>query len=154
MLGLGWPHERIDENGTPTSFKIFGAGRNAGRGDIPVIEDLLTNMISLPTAGQRLEKLSRMSIMLFRDAEGTEPISAKIPAKKWLAFQTDRDARRYCLHDGRWYLLDEEYAAILQHRTQEIFDRDHGLGNLPEWPGGADEAAYNKILPWRERIKK
>lgn len=145
MLGMGWPHERISDNGTPTSFKVFGAGRTEVEDDVPQMDDIL-NRLPKSSAAERLERLSRLSIMLFRDAEGTEAMSPRIPARKWLAYQADREARRYCLHDGRWYLLDQNYAEIVKKRTEDIFSRDPGLGLLPEWPEGADEEAYNKIL--------
>jgi uncharacterized protein (TIGR04141 family) len=144
-LGLSWPHERIDENGTPTSYRILGAGRSeAGVQDgTPELEQMLTQ-VRKAEAGKRLERLKGMRIQLFRDADGDEPISTAIPGLKWLAFETEADGKRYCLHDGSWYLMNQNYAQRLKNRTQAIFDRDPGLV-LPEWPSGADEAAYNAL---------
>ncbi|MFL6137383.1 MAG: DUF6119 family protein [Frankiaceae bacterium] len=144
-LGLSWPHERIDENGTPSSFKIFGAGRKAAKvqDGIPNLESVLQPITSAqPTA--RAALLDSMRIQLFRDADGEEPISPAIPLRKWLAFETDRDGKRYCLHDGNWYLMNQDYAEKLKKRTEAIFARDPGI-KLPEWPAGQNEGEYNNL---------
>jgi uncharacterized protein (TIGR04141 family) len=143
-LSLSWPHERIDENSPPASFKVYGAGRRAAKPQdgIPELDTLLELLKKAPD-GQRVPSLQRMKVMLFRDADATEPISQAIPAVKWIAFETDRDGKRYCLHDGRWYLMDQDYAEKLRARTQSILDQTPPL-TLPDWPAGMDEAAYNR----------
>lgn len=144
-LGLSWPHERIDENGTPTSFKIMGAGRARAHihDGTPELGALLD---SLPTdkPDERLDRLKRLRVQLFRDANGEEPISTAIPGLRWLSFETEIDGKRYCLHDATWYLMDQDYARRLRERTQAIFEHDPGIC-LPEWPPGVDEAGYNAL---------
>lgn len=144
-LGLSWPHERIDENGTPTSFRVLGAGRSEAKvqDGTPELEQVLAQ-VRKAASGKRLERLKGMRIQLFRDADGDEPISTAIPGLKWLVFETEADGKRYCLHDGAWYLMNQDYAKKLRNRTRAIFDRDPGFA-LPEWPSGADEAAYNAL---------
>lgn len=144
-LGLSWPHERIDENGTPTSFKIMGAGR--GRAQIQDgTPELGTLLEALPTdkPDERLDRLKRLRVQLFRDADGEEPISTAIPGLRWLSFETEIEGKRYCLHDATWYLMDQDYARRLRERTQTIFERNPGIC-LPEWPPGVDEAGYNAL---------
>lgn len=146
-LSLSWPHERIEENSPATSFKIRGAGHSASRkvydGD-PTLSDLLAPLAKAGK-GKRLESLKAVRVMLYRDADATEPISAAIPGLHWLAFETDRDGKRYCLHDGRWYLMDQDYAEKLRARTQAILDRKPSF-NLPDWPLGDAESVYNHHL--------
>lgn len=146
-LSLSWPHERIEENSPPTAFKIYGTGRSTSRtvydGD-PELSDLLEALGKAPR-GKRVEALRAMRVMLFRDTDGKEPISAAIPAVHWLAFETDRDGKRYCLHDGRWYLMDQDYAARLQARTEELFRRKPEFA-LPDWSLDDSERVYNQRL--------
>jgi uncharacterized protein (TIGR04141 family) len=144
-LGLSWPHERIDENGTPTSFKIMGAGRAWAHVQDGTPElGFLLDALSTDKPDERLDRLKRMRVQLFRDADGEEPISTAIPGLKWLAFETEAEGKRYCLHDATWYLMDQDYARRLRERTQAIFDRDPGI-SLPEWPPGMNEAGYNVL---------
>jgi uncharacterized protein (TIGR04141 family) len=143
-LGLAWPHERVEENGTPSSFRVSGIGRGSR-----VVQDgtpeLLTLTEPLLASKDPIADLHRIKIQLFRDEAGDEPISAAIPAVRWLAFETDFDGQRYCLHDGSWFLMDQKYADRLKALTKAIFDRGPLL-NLPEWPPGDDEEAYNKLV--------
>ncbi|WP_336924189.1 DUF6119 family protein [Aquipuribacter sp. SD81] len=146
-LSLSWPHERIEENSPPTSFKLRGVGRSPSRkvhdGD-PRLSDLL-DAVGKVAKGKRLEALKGLRVMLFRDADATEPISAAIPGLQWLAFETDRDGKRYCLHDGRWYLMDQGYAEKLLARTAAILAREPAF-QFPDWPLGEPEKAYNQRL--------
>lgn len=143
-LALSWPHERIDENGTASSFKLLGAGRTSVQDSIPELGTILEPLDGL-SLEERLEKIDRLQIILFRDADGDEPISAAIQARKWLAFETREDGRRYCLHDGYWYRMASDYAAKLHRKVIEIFDRDSGI-RMPDWPvdNHEDEANYNR----------
>ncbi|MBG6059971.1 hypothetical protein IWX89_003444 [Cryobacterium sp. MP_M3] len=66
-LALSWPHERIEENGTPTSFKIIGNGRNEAQDGTPELSDLLPLITELPHA-QQADELTRLGIMLFGES--------------------------------------------------------------------------------------
>jgi uncharacterized protein (TIGR04141 family) len=144
-LAMSWPHERVDENGTPTSFRVLGAGRgNTGPfDDVPSLAILLEALRS-HASGDVLEAAVALRVQLFRDADGDDAISGAIPVRTWLAFEVDLDGRRYCLHDGRWYLMDQDYAARLQRQVQAIFDRPSEIV-LPPWTSDlAEEQHYNK----------
>lgn len=145
LLALSWPHERIDENGTPVAFKITGVGRSGVRDNLPVLNDLIVPIRSFEEDEQR-EQLDRLGVILFKDAAGDEPLSPRIPVRKWLSFQTDLEGRRFCLHDGRWYAMDKPYADQVRERTTSIFDQGPGVQNLPDWPAGASEADYNELV--------
>jgi uncharacterized protein (TIGR04141 family) len=144
-LGLSWPHERIDENGTPTSFKVYGLGHQAAapQDGLPALETFLEPLADA-AAGERVERLKKIKVMLYRDADATDSMSNLIPGLRWIAFETDADGRRYCLHDGHWYLMNQQYAERLRQQAQRIFDRDPGLA-LPDWPAGQHEDEYNKL---------
>jgi uncharacterized protein (TIGR04141 family) len=82
---------------------------------------------------------------VFRDDAGEDAISTAIPGIRWLAFEADQDGKRYCLHDGRCYLMDQDYAKKLRAQTKAIFDRGPGI-DLPEWQPDTDEAGYNTLV--------
>lgn len=144
-IGLSWPHERIDENGTPTSFRIHSGGRRfAGAHEgLPDLAAVLAPLEAL-AVDERLERLKRMHVQLFSDSDGEDAVSGAIPAIRWITFEHDQEGKRYCLHDGNWYLMNQDYAERLRVQVQAIFDRDAGI-SLPQWPSGVHEDGYNKL---------
>lgn len=141
LLGLSWPHERIDENGTASTFSLSGAGRSNVRAQDGTPE-LDTILQAVRNDADPLNRLKRIKIQLYGDAAGQNPISTAIPGLRWVAFETDQNGKRYCLHDGSWYLMDQDYAEKLAKRVDAIFGRGSHV-KLPEWPSGYDEADYN-----------
>lgn len=143
-LGTAWPHESVNENGTPTSFAVKKRGtRKIIREGLPTIDDLC----SAVDATNVLDSLDVVKIQLYSDPDGQNPISTDIPLRKWIAFETRLDGHKYFLHDGRWYRIDNAYAAQLQRQVQAIFDRQSSL-QLPPWPTRPDgklihEQEYN-----------
>lgn len=110
--------------------------------DTPTL-DHLCEAIETKDSDDRQGAAATLRVQLFRDADAAEPVSTAISVRKWLAFETDFDGQRYCLHEGRWYQMDQRYAERLHARTQEIFARDPGF-SLPEWTTGhTNEKAYN-----------
>lgn len=146
LLALSWPHEKIDENGTPSSFKLMGFGRSEPQDDVPTLPSILTPIRAVST-NERQQQLERTAVMLFRDSDGKDPISPRIPARRWLAFQAEVDDRRFNLHDGKWYAMEKSYAEQVKERTAEIFELGPGVSKIPNWPASAsDEASYNTLL--------
>ena len=144
-LALGWPHERIDDNGTPSSHKLIGTG-NRGVGpsdDLPTLEELVAALRS-KRPDDPLAAASSIKVQLYRDADGKEPICVAIPAKHWLFFEVTMDGIRYCFLDSRWYAMDTDYAQRLQTHVDEIFARAAPV-SLPNWNESQcpDEVAYN-----------
>lgn len=147
-LGLAWPHERVDENGTPDSWKpknLWPRGRNQARQGQPDWSDIQEALYQAPE-GQRLTRLKQASIQLCRDAQGEEPISQAIPLKKWIAFETDLDDQTYSLYDGSWYQIHHNYAENINRRTDEIFEKSTDDLAFSPWEADDDEEAYNKKL--------
>lgn len=143
-LGLAWPNERIDENGTPDSWQLRGVpdqarGAIQGQPDWETVRDAIQ---ALPQ-GSRVDRLDRASIQLFSDPEGTEAISAAIPLRKWIAFELEREGSTYVLYDGRWYRVDTDYGELVRARVQTLFERSEAWA-LPPWPRGEDEREYNE----------
>jgi len=156
LLTLSFPHELIDEYGKAEAFKLLGTRERGRRDYLPTLEDLLKPIKSVPEE-QRLDKMGRISVLLFENLDDEAPSSPKIPLKKWLAFQTEVGDNRYFLHHGRWYLMDRNYADVVKRRVREIFDRGPLLQDLPVWEltdqGSEEEKkrknselAYNKKL--------
>ncbi|TKJ28481.1 DUF6119 family protein [Blastococcus sp. CCUG 61487] len=143
LLTTAWPHERINDNGMPDSFKIKGRGGKSGDG-VPTIDDFRVVLEDEPAA-TKLDRLRRLKVQLYRDAGATEPMSQEIPADRWLAFEVHENHRRFVFHDGRWFQMDQQYAERLHERVRRIFDRTPPV-QLPTWPEGMDEAAYNKYV--------
>lgn len=147
-IGLAWPHERVDENGTPDSWiprNLWPRGENTARQGQPEWSEISGVLGTYPT-GQRLDRLDRASIQLFRDSGGQEPISQAIPLRRWVAFQTELDGRAYALYDGAWYQIHHEYANNIDSRTRAIFAKTVDDIEFPLWSNANDEAAYNLQL--------
>jgi len=147
QIALGWPHKRINDNGTPSSFKLIGTGERGVevRDDLPTLKDLL-KAIKKKTPDDPLSGASSIKVLLFRDSDGNEPMSTAIPAINWLFFEVQLDGIRYCLFDSRWYAMDTNYAEHLQVHVDEIFKRPPSI-NLPDWDVAiySDENAYNSM---------
>lgn len=147
-IGLAWPHERVDENGTPDSWiprKLWPRGENTVRQGQPEWSEI-SGVLGTYPAGQRLDRVDRASIQLFRDSEGQESISQAIPLRRWVAFQTELDGRFYALYDGAWFQIHHDYADNINGRTQAIFDKTVDDIQFPLWSAAHDEAAYNLQL--------
>ena len=146
-LALGWPHERIDDNGTPSSYKLIGTGvRGAGvSDDLPTLEELVA-ALQAKQPGDPFAAADTIKVQLFRDADGDEPVSAAIPATHWLFYEVTLSGTRYCLLDSRWYAMDTDYAERLQSHVQQIFDRSAPI-SMPTWDTTQyrDENAYNAM---------
>lgn len=144
-VGTAWPHESVNENGTPAAFAVKGRGKVGIRSGVPTVEDIYDVL----DPANVLASLDKVRIQLYSDPDGDNAISPDIPLRKWIAFETNLDGRRYFLHDGAWYLMDDAYAAQLRQHVQSIFDRRCDL-QLPSWPRTADgkmipEQDYNKL---------
>ena len=146
-LALGWPHERIDDNGTPSSYKLTGTGNRSARvtDDLPTLDELVAALLT-KRPDNPLAAASTIKVQLFRDADGDEPVSAAIPAKHWLFYEVTLCGTRYCLLDSRWYAMDTDYAQRLQSHVKEIFDRPAPI-SMPTWDTTLypDEGAYNAM---------
>lgn len=142
-LGLAWPHETIDEFGTPQAYKLLGTHERAPRDGLPTLDDLLKPVREAPE-GERKKKLDALAVILLENKD--EKLgSGKLPVRKWLSFETDKDERKYFLHSGRWYIMEQDYATAVLERTQEIFSRPSPLPPLPIWTAEHhDELAYNQ----------
>lgn len=146
-LALGWPHERIDENGTPSSHRFRGLRTVSGeqRDGTPDFETILDALIE-KNASDPLDAAKSIKVQLFRDADGEEAMSPDIPALNWLFFEVDLDSTRYCYFDSKWYAVEHDYTTHLTRRIEELFSRPSAV-ELPEWRvvDQPDEAAYNEF---------
>lgn len=146
-VGLAWPHERVDENGTPDSWKpmrLWPGGGNAARQGQPEWADIESALAEEPP-GLRLVRVDRAAIQLCRDAYGQDPVSQAIPLRRWIAFECELEGRAYALYDGSWYQIHHDYAENINDRTRTIFDQGVDLA-FPPWEADDDEEAYNKKL--------
>lgn len=147
-IGLAWPHERVDENGTPDAWmprNLWPRRENTIRQGQPEWSEIAEVLATYP-AGQRLDRIDRASIQLFRDPEGQNPISQAIPLRRWVAFQCELDGRTYALYDGGWYQIHHDYADNINRRTEAIFAKTTDDVEFPVWAQDDDEAAYNVQL--------
>lgn len=146
-IALAWPHEAVDEIGEVQAFQLYGVqrrGRKAIKQDgLPTLDDLLT---PIREAGEieRQHRFNAMSVMLLENTEG-DAKSRKIPAKYWLSFETNLGNKRYFLHGGNWYVIEDDYADVIRRQTEEVFNRQSPLPALPPWTSKhTDELAYNQ----------
>lgn len=147
-VGLAWPHERVEENGTPDSWvprRLWPGRRSEVRPGQPDWSDIRAALEEVPS-GQRLARVESATIQLCRDTEGKDAISQDIPLRRWLAFETELNDRTYALYDGSWYEIHRDYAGNITKRVKELFDRRADDLTFPAWATGHDEDAYNKEL--------
>jgi uncharacterized protein (TIGR04141 family) len=144
-LGLAWPTELADEAVPLSHFVVTGRPRGYGDGgpEEPSLDAVL-DPLRKSQATSRVDRLDRMRVQAFSDED--DPASNLLPARRWLSFEPSIDGHRFCLHDGRWYALDEGLSDRLSERVARVFAAEHPLGELPDWPAGADEAKYNRLL--------
>ncbi|WP_241249028.1 DUF6119 family protein [Agrococcus sp. KRD186] len=147
-IGLSWPHERVDENGTPDSWvprRLWPGRNNAVQSGQPDWNDIRAVLEEFPV-GQRLARVDSATIQLCRDSEGKEPISQAIPLRRWLAFETDLDDRTYALYDGSWYEVHHDYVGNITQRVKDLFDGRVTDLKFPTWAPEDDEDTYNRAL--------
>ncbi len=142
-LGLAWPTEFADEAMPFSHFEISGLPQRGAVAQGHNLEDIVAQLSALPD-GHRFVRLEKMKIQAFSD--DNDPISNLLPARQWLTFETNANDRRFCLHDGRWYVVDEGLDVLLSGRLKLIFNTPSPLGELPFWPADMDEPSYNQVL--------
>lgn len=144
-IGISWPHERINENGTPDSWNLKGLKQGrTGRTlqGIPEWSDIQEYLSGFPVE-DRLNAVGKAKIQLFKDAHGEDAITQDIPLMKWIAFETNLDNSTYCLYDGKWYQIHHDYAQLINTQIRNIFERSSTPPEFPTWNEGEDEEAYN-----------
>lgn len=145
LLGLAWPHERLNAWGPAVSSKVVGIGDGVRRvfADVPGIDDVLEWLRQIPR-GELLNRLDTIRIELYSTAD-PEPgslASSPVALRRWLAFEVKEDGHRYCLHDGRWYRMDDRYLARIDERVNAILATPSAVV-LPSWPTAEHEKDYN-----------
>lgn len=146
-LSIGWPHERVHESGTPSSYRLVGTGRrDIGIGDgLPTLDEIVERVIG-KNPDDPLSATKTIKVQLFRDGDGEEPMSGEIPVINWLFYEIELGSIRYCLFDSFWYAMDTDYAVQLDSRISQIFAREPRV-DLPTWhiADCGDEATYNRM---------
>ncbi|MDF0529580.1 TIGR04141 family sporadically distributed protein [Tsukamurella sp. 8F] len=144
-LGLSWPHETLDEFGIAQAHKITGAGGRGVTDGLPSFEDIIAPL-------KKYERnmwpimLAKLAVFLYESTDPNTLTSARLPLRKWLTYETEKEGKRYFLHSGTWYIMDQTYADSVGRRTHEIFEKDAPISDLQVWRSGVDEAAYNEEL--------
>lgn len=145
-IGLSWPHERLDLHGPVISCKATGFGDRQARifDGLPTFDDVLEWFTGqTPTAVHH--RLTSIALELHGEAVPTPATAVSSPVKirNWLTFEVRDGARRYSLHDGAWYRMDDKYLERIDQRVEDILAQPAGI-TLPVWPSGMDEDGYNK----------
>jgi uncharacterized protein (TIGR04141 family) len=144
-LGMSWPHERLDVYGPVMSIKVIGLGDRRRRvfEQTPDISDVIEWFADVPRQ-EILDRLRTVKIELHGEAEpqSNTLVSTPVPLRRWLAFEVEEDNKRFCLHDGSWYRMDDQYLARIDERVGEILAEPPSL-TLPPW-GEEHEDAYNE----------
>ncbi|MDF2664255.1 MAG: hypothetical protein K0R81_105 [Microbacterium sp.] len=144
-LGVSWPHERLDVYGPVMSVKVTGFGDRQRRvsEQTPEIGDVLGWFADVPRE-EILDRLKMVRVELHSDADPQSHTLAAtpVPLRRWLAFEVEEGNQRFCLHDGSWYRMDDQYLARIDARVKEILAEPASL-HLPPW-GPEHEDVYNK----------
>lgn len=149
-LTLSWPHDRLRLDGEPDYMKVWVPGTDpivtAGTMTLEVLFDCIARWRSKERS--TLDLLDAVKIELFDD-EGCKPaaaVSRKLALRTWLAFEVVNQDERFCLHDGRWYQMDQDYLNRIDRAVSEIFATQPNVELLPWSSNLDDEDAYNKAL--------
>ncbi|WP_353113283.1 DUF6119 family protein [Microbacterium sp.] len=144
-LGVSWPHERLDSHGPAMSVKVNGLGDRKRRffDQAPDITEVVEWFRAVPREAI-LDRLKSVKLELHSEAEpqGHTLVSTPVSLRRWLAFEVEEDGQRFCLHDGNWYRMDDQYLARIDERVREILAEPPSL-TLPPW-GDEHEAVYNQ----------
>lgn len=142
-LSIAWPHETVDEFGLAQGFKVTHSGYREVQDGLPTLDDLLFP-VKKADKNAWVKRLSEIGVYLYESADSDSLVSSRMPVRKWLTFEVDKNDRRFFLHSGRWYLMDQSYAETVAERTREIFARPTPIAHLPRWESDLNEAAYNE----------
>lgn len=144
-LGVSWPHERLDPYGPVMSVKVTGFGDRKRRvfEQAPDIDELIGWFADVPRE-EILDRIKTVKLELHSEAEpqNTTLVSTPVPLRRWLAFEVEEGNKRFCLHDGNWYRMDDQYLGRIDERVREILAEPASL-DFPPW-GNEHEDAYNK----------
>lgn len=144
-LGVSWPHERLDAYGPMMSVRVTGLGDRKRRvfDQAPDTSDVIEWLVDTPREAI-LDRLKSVKIELHSEADpqGHTLVSTPVPLRRWLAFEVEEDSQRFCLHDGNWYRMDDQYLARIDDRVREILSEPASV-DMPPW-GEEHEDAYNK----------
>jgi uncharacterized protein (TIGR04141 family) len=145
-IGMSWPHERLETRGAVASCKVTGVGDYEPRiyEQAPDISDVMSwfNGMSEDDIEARL-KTVRLELHGEAEPSTGTAVSQMVPLRRWLAAEFKDDHRRYCLHDGSWYRMDDQYLERIDSRVTEILDQPTTV-ELPAWPTNEHEEPYNK----------
>lgn len=144
-LGISWPHERLDVYGPVMSIKVAGLGDRQRRvyDHAPEVSDVLEWLHDVPRA-EVLDRLRTVRVELHSESEPLSHtiVATPVPLRRWLAFEVTDGNQRFCLHDGSWFRMDDQYLARIDERVREIIAAPASLA-LPPW-GSEHEETYNK----------
>lgn len=146
-IGMSWPHERLDTFGPATSCHVWGfADRGGSRifDQVPDIDDVVSWFADTPT-GKVHRRLRNIRLQLHGEADptSTTAVSLDVPLIRWLTAEFREGPRRFCLHDGNWYRMDDRYLERIDNRVAEILDEPASL-DLPPWPAEEHEDSYDQ----------
>ena len=144
-LNLSWPHERLDTYGPVASCKVIGFGDHKAKvyEDIPEISDVLGWLADV-SRDELDDRVKTIRLELHGETEPTKTslVSQSVSLRRWLTLEVRESNRRYCLHDGSWYRMDDQYLERIDRRVEEILAGQARL-QLPPWPESEHEGPYN-----------
>ena len=132
-LALGWPFERVDEYGTPSSYKITGTNRGRINFEVgvPQLGDLI-EAVKIKDPEDPLLAAKSVKVKLFQDDDGGDQMGPAIPVINWLFYETHLNSERYSFFGSKWYAMDTDYSERIKARVEDIFARRSPV-QLPDW---------------------
>ena len=144
-LNISWPHERLDIHGVPACFKVRGIGDRQKREleHAPTI-DQVYEWLGNFSRDEIATRLKTIQIEVHDEypSSGASHISQAVALRRWLTFELREGSKRFCLHDGNWYRMDDKYLDRIDTRVAEILAQKPSI-TLPPWPTTESEADYN-----------
>ena len=141
-VALSWPWELVDAFGIVEKAQLFFRNRPLGETDDLTL-DHITDVVCRYPNRSALKTIGELKIILTADEDGDEPVSALVPARQWVAFETRIDDQLYFHHNGRWFTLSDDYHHQIRSEADRILSAAP-LVSLQRWQKGWDEDKFNK----------
>lgn len=147
---MGWPHERLSLRGSPDYTIAIGIGK--GKRDsiegLPSLDDV-KEWIELRSDDRLIDRARNLKLRLHKEDSRltSTAVSKSLSLLSWLAYEVDIDGVRYCLHEGRWYQMDQSYSSRIEALVAEAFLSPPPFA-LPLW----DRAVHDKELDYNRHL--
>jgi uncharacterized protein (TIGR04141 family) len=139
-LAICVPDSALDHLDETASYRVAVAGQVFAVPDLQLSDIGLALGSTVP--GGRLKALTRGQIAPCELPGGRRQL-VRPSALTWIEATVVVGDRHFVLLDGEWHEFDRDFAVRVGREVEEVF-AGSAAPQLPPWPAGWDEAAYNR----------